>query len=243
MLDMGRRRLNAISLTKKKVPAKENMFARLCILLIALVAACPAQDVVAVSPEYRVEFENAWVRVLRVKQPAHVKIALHSHPDSVGVFLTDAHEKVTTADGTIRDVVRKAGDVSFNPAVTHFEENVADQSRETILIELKSGAPHGPKVAIDPVKVDPKHHIVVVENDRVRAIRTTLEPHLKSPMHEHPHYVVVYMTDLHTTMKMSDGRVVDNPRHRGDVAWRDALKHETEQEGDKTAEEIQVEIK
>jgi len=54
---------------------------------------------------------------------------------------------------------------------------------------------------------------------------------------------VVYLTELHTSMKLGDGRVVDNPRHPGDIAWRDALKHQTEQMGDKTAMEIQVEIK
>jgi quercetin dioxygenase-like cupin family protein len=84
---------------------------------------------------------------------------------------------------------------------------------------------------------------VLLENDRVRVLRTILEPHVKSPMHQHPHYVVVYLTELHTTMKLGDGRVVDNPRHPGEIAWRDALEHQTEQMGDKTAVEIQVEIK
>ena len=51
---------------------------------------------------------------------------------------------------------------------------------------------------------------------------------MKAPMHEHPHYVVVYLTDLHTAMKLSDGRVIDNLRRPGELAWRDALKHETE---------------
>jgi hypothetical protein len=62
-------------------------------------------------------------------------------------------------------------------------------------------------------------------------------------MHEHPHYVVVYLTELHTSMKMGDGRLVDNPRRSGEVAWREALKHETENLGEHTAVEIQVEIK
>jgi hypothetical protein len=37
--------------------------------------------------------------------------------------------------------------------------------------------------------------------------------------------------------------VVDNPRGPDDIAWRDALQHETENIGDHTAVEIQVEIK
>jgi hypothetical protein len=93
------------------------------------------------------------------------------------------------------------------------------------------------------VKLDPQHHLVPLENDRVRVLRTILEPHLKSPLHEHPHYVVVYLTGLHTNMTMADGRVVDNPRRPGEIAWRDPLKHVTENLGDKTAVEIQVELK
>jgi quercetin dioxygenase-like cupin family protein len=215
----------------------------LSFLFVALAAAAPAQDPVQVSPDYKVEIDNAWVRVLRVKHPPHAKISLHEHPASVAVFLTDIREKITGADGQIRNVNGKAGEVGFNEAGKHTEENVSDQPLEAVIIELKSGAPKSPPISRDPVKLDAEHHPVVLENDRVRVLRTILEPHVKSPMHQHPHYVVVYLTDLHTTMKLADGRVVDNPRHPGDIAWRDALEHQTEQMGDKTAVEIQVEIK
>ncbi len=212
--------------------------------LIALAFTMSAQDVVKISPaDYKIEIDNQWVRVLRVKHAGHAKIAMHEHPASVAVFLTDVHEKITGADGVVRNLDRKAGEVGYNEASKHAEENVSDQPLEAVMIELKAGVPKSPPIIIDPVKVDPEHHIVLVENGRVRAIRTILEPHLKSPMHDHPHYVVVYMTDLHTTMKMADGRVVDNPRKPGDIAWRDALTHQTVQEGDKTAVEIQVEVK
>ena len=77
----------------------------------------------------------------------------------------------------------------------------------------------------------------------MRAIRTVLEPGIKSPPHEHPHYVVVYLTELHTTMKLGDGREVDNPRRKGEIGWRDYMKHETLNIGKETAAEIQVELK
>ena len=114
-----------------------------------------------------------------------------------------------------------------------------------IVVELKPNAPKasGWPVALDPVKLDPEHHLVPLENARVRVLRTILDPHIKSPMHEHPSYVVVYLTELHTTMTLGDGRQVDNPRMPGEVAWRDALKHETENIGSKRAVEIQIELK
>ena len=98
-------------------------------------------------------------------------------------------------------------------------------------------------LAQDPAKVDPQHCKVEFENAQVRVLHWHVGPHEKNPMHEHPAYVVVYLTELHTTMKMGDGREVDNPRSPGEVAWRDALKHETLNIGEKTAVEIQIELK
>lgn len=183
----------------------------------------------------KVEIENQWVKVLRIRLEPHTNTSLDMPLPAVGVVLSDLKE-----DGNLR----KAGDVYSLPGrMTQLDENPWDRPAEQILIELKPGAPKSLPVKLDPVKLDPEHHIVVLETDRVRAIRTILEPHLKSPMHEHPHYVVVYMTDLHTTMTLADGRKVDNPRRPGDVAWRDALSHVTENIGERTAVEIQVEIK
>jgi quercetin dioxygenase-like cupin family protein len=193
----------------------------------------------------QVEIDNPWVRVQRVKQAAHEKSPMRQQPPSVVVYLTDCHQRVTNANGKIQDVVKKAGDVAYFSGVKQAEENVSDQPLEAVVIELKPDAPKtkSPPITLDPVKLDPEHHIVLLENERVRVIRTILKPHLKAPMHEHPHYVVVYLTELHTTMTMADGRDVDNVRKPGEIAWRDRLSHATENVGDRTAMEIQVELK
>ena len=221
------------------------MLQRLFAVGVGCAAIAAAQYPVQVSPDYKAEIENNWVRVLRVKRGPHGKTPMHQHPASVLVFLTDYHQKVTGADGKAREITRKAGDVSYSEAVKHSEENLSDQPLEAVVIELKPRpADYKPApITLDPVKLDPEHHLVPLENDRVRVLRTILEPHLKSPMHEHPHYVVVYLTELHTTMTLGDGRTVDNPRRPGEIAWRDALKHVTENIGDRTAVEIQVELK
>jgi len=221
------------------------MLQRLFAIGLGCAAIAAAQDPVQVSPDYKAEIENKWVRVLRVKRGPHGKTPMHQHPASVLVFLTDYHQRITGADGKVQEITRKAGDVSYIEALKHSEENLSDQPLEAVVIELKprpadlKPAP----ITLDPVKLDPEHHLVPLENDRVRVLRTILEPHLKSPMHEHPHYVVVYLTELHTTMKLGDGKVIDNPRRPGEIAWRDALKHVTENVGDRTAVEIQVELK
>jgi len=224
-----------------------------CLVLVAIAgtilldaATCAAQDAPAVSPGiYKVEIENQWVRVLRVKLAPHEKSQPHTQPAGVAVLLTDVRASVTFASGDIVTLNQQAGqvvEVNLIPQA-RTEENVSDQPIELILVELKPGAPPSPPIALDVVKLDPEHHPILLENQRVRVLRTILEPHLKSPMHEHPHYVVVYLTELHTTMKMADGKEVDNPRRPGEAAWRDALKHETENIGEKTAVEIQIELK
>jgi len=211
-------------------------------LFLATVFALAAATASAQDPA-QIEIDNTWVRVLRVKQGPHATAPLRQHPPSVMVYLTDVQQRITGADGKAREVTHKAGEVAYMDAAKRAEENLSDQPLETVVIELKSGAPKSPPIKLDPVKLDPEHHPVPLENERVRVLRTILVPHLKSPMHQHPHYVVVYLTELHTTMTLGDGRVVDNPRRPGEIAWRDALQHETENIGDHTAVEIQVEIK
>jgi quercetin dioxygenase-like cupin family protein len=217
------------------------------IALLGLASAPAAQDPVAVAPAiYKVEIDNAWVRVIRTRRAPHQKSPMHSHPATVVVCLTDSRQRVTTAGGATSEVTHKAGDVIYNEPITHAEESLSDQPLEAVVVELKPDAPKGPadtRVTLDPVKLDPKYHIVALENSRVRALRTILEPGIKSPLHEHPHYVVVYLTELHTTMELGDGRVVDNPRRPGEVAWREFMKHSTLNVGKQTAVEIQIELK
>jgi quercetin dioxygenase-like cupin family protein len=219
----------------------------LSLALLGLATAPAAQDPVAVAPAvYKVEIDNAWVRVIRTRRAPHQKSPMHSHPATVVVCLTDSRQRVTTAGGTVSEVTHKAGDVIYSEPVTHAEESLSDQPLEAVVVELKPDAPKGPagtRVTLDPVTLDPKYHIVALENSHVRALRTILEPGIKSPLHEHPHYVVVYLTELHTTMELGDGRVVDNPRRPGEVAWREFMKHSTLNVGKQTAVEIQIELK
>jgi predicted metal-dependent enzyme (double-stranded beta helix superfamily) len=180
----------------------------------------------AAQESHHLEIDNPWVRVFRITLAPHQTSSIHEHHDAILVNLKDSS-------------------VRYAPRAWSREQNPSDQPLRMVLVELKSDAPRLPSapITLDPVKLDPKYHTVPFENDRVRVLRTVLEPRIKSPMHEHPHYVVVYLTELHTTMRMADGRELDNPRNPGDIAWRDALKHETENIGPRTAIEFQIEIK
>jgi len=193
----------------------------------------------------QVEIDNDWVRVSRFVEGPHEKNTPLLRGATVLVYLTDCRQRVTDSRGETHEISRKAGDVIYENPGSQAAENLSNQPLEVVMIELKPAPAKGKTapVSLDPVKLDPQHHIVVLDNDRVRVLRTILEPHLKAPMHEHPHYVVVYLTGLHTTMLMADGRNIDNLRKPGEIAWREALKHATENVGDRTAIEIQVELK
>ena len=203
-----------------------------------------AQDPVKVSPgEVKVEVENDLVRVLRFKRAAHAKIPMHEHPAVVAIYLTDMHVKIYGADGKVQEVTRKKGQAAFNPATKHAEENVSDQPYEVIGIELKAGPGKPLPLPLDAVKVDPKHNVVEIENERVRVIRILREPHAKMPLHEHGRYVSVALTDVGSRTTFPDGTTRENQRKAGEVGWRDPVKHSIENLGDQRMEEIQVEIK
>lgn len=112
--------------------------------LLPLAAVClaatsaSAQDAVTVDPKhYKVELENAQVRVLRVTYGPGEKSVMHSHPANVAVFLTDAKAKFTLPDGrSIADSV-KAGMTRYGAGEKHLPENTSDKPFELILVELK----------------------------------------------------------------------------------------------------------
>ena len=95
-------------------------------------------DSVAADPKhYKVEFENERVRVVRLRYGPHEKSVMHSHPELVAVFLTDAHNRFTYPDGKTEEIHLKRGDTMQHEAFEHMPENIGDQPFEAVLVELK----------------------------------------------------------------------------------------------------------
>jgi len=216
-------------------------------IVVALTAAAGfAQDVVQVAPErVTVLFENDQVRVLRFTEPGHSKLPMHSHPPYVSVSFTADHSKYMFPDGKTSEERTKAGAVEYSKEVTHAFENLSDSTGESVMVELKNGPPTGAamKTEMDPVKVDPKHYKVVIDNDRVRVLRARYGPHEKSVMHEHPASVAVYMTDGHAKFTLPDGTSQETNFKARDAKWADAGKHLPEDLGDKPMEVVVIELK
>jgi quercetin dioxygenase-like cupin family protein len=111
-------------------------------------------------------------------------------------------------------------------------------------VELKKpGTAPAAKITLDPVKVDPKHYKVVLNNDQIRVLRAKYGPGEKSVMHEHPASVAVFMTDGHAKFNLPDGTSQDNNGKAQDATWAEAGKHLPENVGDKPFEVIVIELK
>jgi len=95
----------------------------------------------------------------------------------------------------------------------------------------------------DPVKVDPKHYTVELDNDKVRVLRIKYGPHEKSKMHGHPALVGVFLTDAHFRFTYPDGKSEDITGKAGQVVYFDAFEHDPENLSDRPFEVIAVELK
>jgi quercetin dioxygenase-like cupin family protein len=99
----------------------------------------PLDPVKVDKQDYKVEFENTQVRVVRVKLRAHRKVPEHEHQlNRVVVYLTDQNGSMTGPDGHATTSQHKAGEVSWAGPVKHREENLMDKPFEAIVVELKN---------------------------------------------------------------------------------------------------------
>ena len=97
-----------------------------------------AQDAAKVDAKhYTVALENDQVRVLKVHYGPGEKSVMHSHPNTVAVFLSDAKGRFTFPDGKTQEFDVKAGEAMADTAKTHLPENTSDKAFDVVVIELK----------------------------------------------------------------------------------------------------------
>ncbi len=101
-------------------------------------------------------------------------------------------------------------------------------SLAVIAVLVAVGAAAAP-ASRDAVLVDPDHHHVVLENDRVRVYEGLASFGAKSPMHTHPPIVVVSLSKARLRMTAPDGKrsildlnpgqalYLENPEHAWEV--------------------------
>jgi hypothetical protein len=120
---------------------KRVLFSAVAIAALMGASVTRAQDPVKADPKhYTVVFENDAVRVLHIHYAVGEKSVMHSHPDSVAVFLEDQKAKMTQPDGKSEEMSGKKGEAVFTPAGAHLPENIGTGPIDVILVELKKPA-------------------------------------------------------------------------------------------------------
>jgi hypothetical protein len=95
--------------------------------------------------------------------------------------------------------------------------------------------------AQDPVKTDPAHYKLELENDRVRILHVSVEPNGKLEVNELGDAVIVPLRDYESTLKTANGETKVE-RVMGKPAWVTAGRREVEA-GARGVDALLIELK
>lgn len=134
------------------------------------------------EPRHHPKFENEFVRIWDVTVPANDATLWHAHRnDNAVVVFGDVNLRIETVGRDPVETQWKFGEVKFAKATyVHRAMNVGTTSFHNLTIELLK--------APGPIKELPQEtgREPVLENERLRAYRITLEPGQSTPIHTHP---------------------------------------------------------
>lgn len=153
------------------------------IALHAPAAAHAQQDGLVAHPNnYRVQFENAWVRIIHVHIPGNADLADHTHPPGVmlHVYLNDANPIVFEHDGNPNTVTRpyvyaRSYRVGRARPETHATINRFPGASDYLRVELKTQGDVGLGQRIPaPPLTNATRAVTEVSNAMYRATRVTI---------------------------------------------------------------------
>ena len=137
----------------------------------------------------KVEFENRWVRIVRVHYLPHEKTRAHDHPatPTVYVYTTDGGRLKIMHAETEKPVIRpvvKAGAVRFNrgAAEHHQVEELDGVASEYLRVELKIESIDLPAEDVRRAPEDRRPY----ESAMIRIERVTCAAHAACPASDHP---------------------------------------------------------
>lgn len=235
------------------------------IVFVGLVGCQPADEPAAtVEPEAKpeetslnavdvdsdintVEFENDWVRVIRIKAPAGHTSNRHTHEGGVFVSLTDGKSKGTVDGGDTNETETKLGDIgnTFDMVgVPHVTENLGDAESEGVMVELKiEGGNPIDAPSHDAVEVDGEHHTVEFENDRVRVVRMRYPDGHATPPHNHYPGVNIVLSDSRVASGPEGEDVEAVETVAGTASWADGGEPHVTRSLDGELHLVRVELK
>jgi len=212
-------------------------------VLLVWSATALAQDAVKVDPtHYKVVFENASVRVLRIDYAPGSKSVVHQHPDAIVVSLGASKVRFDTPDGKSTDSDMAAESAMYTPAGTHIPSNVGTGRVDAVLVEFKSAAPG--KAAL-PTSRPNMAMKTLAEGPRAMAYRTTADAMFQEPAGTKHDFdqVVIALGSAQLSVSI-DGKPAKTTWARGDALFIGrGVPHESKNTGGKPADMIIVAIK
>ena len=97
-------------------------------------------DGVRVDPkDFKLELDNAQVRVIRLKIGPHQSVPMHEHLlNYMLVPITDENIRETSADGKSETIQRKAAQYAWRAPAKYKIENLDDKPYEAVIVEIKN---------------------------------------------------------------------------------------------------------
>lgn len=193
------------------------------------------------EPRHHPKFENEFVRLWDVTVPAGDATLWHAHRnDNVVVSFGDVKLRIETLG---RDPVEgpwKFGEVRFAKATyVHRAMNVGTTSFHNLTIELLK-APSSANLTKEPGR-EP-----ILENERVRVFRVTLDPGQSGPMHTHTVPILAIALTSAELEVITQGKAQPErvKRPEGNVLWRaEAVTHSIKNVGKTRYEGLDIEFK
>lgn len=188
-----------------------------CALIAVFVFVAPLGAQNATPPVTITQrLDTAQVRVYVATLTPHAPVVSKNGHATNRVLIYMDDGVMTIKDGAdTAKIAFKRGDVRWRPAGgPYVAENLSDHPIRILEIDLK-GAPAGPLpvTKLDPVKVDPQHYSVDLENEFVRVMRVRFGPGEKGATHEHILNRVVFYVNDQPNAKADDVRISGAATH------------------------------
>ncbi len=204
----------------------DNVLYNAILLAILTVSVCrgqqfPQVDLDRVSPD----LENKLVRVIHVRIPPNDGISFKaSSVESIAVSLHEYALKVSPDKGSPEQWSASAGSVMrMRGGMGYSLANQSDRPAELLIAELLGSnrfdqlvAPH---TTFDPVELDPRHFRTVLQNEQLRVVHVSVEPHGETEDAQFSTGVLINLQDTHTIRTRRDGNVQEYQRAAGTVSW------------------------
>ena len=191
--------------------------AAVLVLASVVAPAALAQDAVAADPKhYKLEFENAQVRIIRGSLGPREKSAVIAFPPHVFVILTDSSVRLIQSNGSIVGrVPAKKGEVKWSDGGVYAVENLLDRPSEIVVVQPKSTA-RASRADLPPLD---KHYKIEFENETVRVSRGIFAAHDKTEMFLFAPHAWVALTKSVRRLSQSDGTAKEDVTEFGAALW------------------------